>query len=354
MAVVDRVAAFVSQPDAKRFAELACEAFAFQYAHIEAFRHLCDRRGLRPGAVTDWRQIPAVPTTAFASLTLAAAPAREIFRSSGTSGGARSVHHHPFPALYRQVIDASFPVFCPPARHRPPLLSLIPSRAQLPDSSLGFMADHILQHYGGPHSRTAFGPHGVETAAATAWSQQRQEEGRPAFILATAFALVQWTDTLAAMDQHLDLPAGTAIFETGGFKGRVQEISREALLARLETWLGVPPQRVVREYGMTELTSQLYDRTLLGGPPDILVGPAWTRVRLLDPETLAEAAPGAPGVVAIFDLANIGSAIHLLTGDMGVADGDGFRLLGRASDAVLRGCSLTVEELASGGGASAS
>ena len=36
---------------------------------------------------------------------------------------------------------------------------------------------------------------------------------------------------------------------------------------------------------------------------------------------------------------------HLLTEDLGVADGDGFRLLGRAAGAELRGCSLVVEEL---------
>jgi hypothetical protein len=69
------------------------------------------------------------------------------------------------------------------------------------------------------------------------------------------------------------------------------------------------------------------------------------RVRVLDPETLEEAPAGSPGLLAVFDLANLGSAVHLLTEDLGVADGDGFRLLGRAAGAELRGCSLVVEEL---------
>jgi hypothetical protein len=68
-------------------------------------------------------------------------------------------------------------------------------------------------------------------------------------------------------------------------------------------------------------------------------------VRVLDPATLDEAAPGEPGLIAVFDLANLGSALHVLTQDLGVADGDGFRLLGRAAGAELRGCSLQAEEL---------
>jgi acyl-protein synthetase LuxE len=77
----------------------------------------------------------------------------------------------------------------------------------------------------------------------------------------------------------------------------------------------------------------------------LFVGPHWTRVRLLDPETLEEVPAGTPGLVSVFDLANLGSAVHLLTEDLGIAEGDGFRLVGRAAGAELRGCSLVVEEL---------
>ncbi|HEY7216371.1 MAG TPA: hypothetical protein VIC28_17250, partial [Thermoanaerobaculia bacterium] len=86
----------------------------------------------------------------------------------------------------------------------------------------------------------------------------------------------------------------------------------------------------------------------LGGDPDLFVAPHWVRVRLLDPETLEEAPAGTPGLIAVFDLANLGSAVHLLTEDLGIVEGDGFRLLGRAAGAELRGCSLVVEELRGG------
>ena len=171
-------------------------------------------------------------------------------------------------------------------------------------------------------------------------------------VLATAFALAQWLEALERLGLKFRLPPGSAIFETGGFKGKTAELTRGDLLARAQDGLGVPPDFVVREYGMTELTSQCYTRALLGGDPDLFVAPHWVRVRILDPETLEEAAAGTPGLIAVFDLANLGSAVHLLTEDLGVAEGEGFRLLGRAAGAELRGCSLVVEELRGGQGRS--
>ena len=352
--IQDRVSRFLNLPDSATFDELALAAFAWQLEHIEPYRRLCRHRGATPETVRDWRQVPPVPTAAFKTMTLAAAPAVEIFRSSGTTAGLngelRSEHHQPFPDLYRQVIDASFPPFClpfQPAGTTLPILSLIPSREQLPDSSLSFMADHILSRWGSAESAVAFGPRGVEATKARSWAAARQREGRPVLLLATAFALAGWLDALERLGLRFRLPPGTALFETGGFKGRTTELSRPDLLARVHTWLGVPPEFVVREYGMTELTSQCYTRALLGGDPDLFVAPHWVRVRVLDPETLAEAPAGSPGLLAVFDLANLGSAVHLLTEDLGVAEGEGFRLLGRADGAELRGCSLVVEELRS-------
>lgn len=352
--IADRIAQFIRNPGEGRFEELALEAFAFQFERVEPYRRLCEGRGITPASLQEageeaWRRVPPVPTAAFKTLELAAAPAQEVFRSSGTTSGlseeARSVHHHPFPDLYRLTIDASFPRFCLPLGGEPPMLSLIPTREQLPDSSLSFMIDHVLAAYGAPESATAFGPRGVEVPRARSWFGARQRGGKPVLVLATAFALAQWLDALERLGLYFRLPAGSAVFETGGFKGRTREMTKEELAARTGEWLGVPPAAIVREYGMTELTSQFYTRALLGGDPDLFAAPPWTRVRILDPATLEEAAPGTPGLIAIFDLANLGSAVHLLTEDLGVAEGDGFRLLGRAAGAELRGCSLVVEEI---------
>jgi hypothetical protein len=358
--VIEPIAHFIQDPAAGTFEELALAVFAYQYERIEPYRRLCDGRGVTPASVADWRQVPPVPAAAFKRLRLAAAPEQEVFRSSGTSGGeeARSVHHHPFPDLYRQTIDAAFPRHCLPGGGAAPvpMLSLVPSRDQLPDSSLAFMIDHVLARFGAPAPETvvALGRRGVEMIPARSWAGARQRSGRPALVLATSLALAQWLDALDRQDLRFRLPPGSAVFETGGYKGRTEQVSPARERLRLEERLGVPPSAVVREYGMTELTSQCYTRALEGGDPDLFVAPHWVRVRVLDPETLEEARPGAPGLIAIFDLANLGSAAHLLTEDLGAAEGagagenragGGFRLLGRAAGAELRGCSLAAEEL---------
>ena len=345
---------YLTQPESDRFDDLALEAFRFQYQSIAPYRALCDRRGIDPAALTDWRQIPLVPTSAFKTLELASRPAIETFRSSGT-GGDRSVHHHGFPDLYRAVIDASFPEAClPSSGERVSVLSLVPGRDVLPDSSLSFMIDHVLAKYGSPASATALGARGVELGKARSWLNAAQRGGRPVLLVATAFALLDLLDTLTRIDLHFRLPAGTLLFETGGFKGKTREISRQDLLALTENRLGIPASAVVREYGMTELTSQCYTRSRADGDPDLFTAPHWVRVRALDAATLEAAALGETGLLAILDLANLSSAVHLLTEDLGTIEGsetgeaNTFRLRGRASGAELRGCSLAAEELTQG------
>lgn len=334
------------------FEDLALEVFRFQHRRIEPYRRLCESRGVDPGQVESWRDVPPVPASAFKSLELAAAPAREVFRTSGTSRGGeqRGVHHHPFPHLYRAVIDASFPGFCLPGLAGAPMLSLIPGREQQPDSSLSFMVDHVLERFGGPGSAAVSGKRRLELPAARSWLGARQRDGRPGLVLATGLALVQLLDGLERLGLRFRLPPGSALFETGGLKGRSREVERSELLARLEEHLGLPAERIVGEYGMTELTSQFYTRTLLtplaeGEDPAAFVGPPWVRVRVLDPSSLEELPEGETGLLAIFDLANVGSAAHLLTEDLGRAGGGGFYLEGRAAGAELRGCSLRVEEM---------
>lgn len=353
-ALRERIARFFADPSADYFDRLALDAFAFQLGNVEPYRAWCRRRGATAESVAGWRQIPWVPAAAFRSLVLAAEPAVEIFRSSGTTGApagseARSVHHQPYPDLYRAAIDASFPRFCLPFPGKPPVLSLIPTREVLPDSSLSFMAEHVLGRYGGEGSLTAFSARGVDFMALRSWCSARQRDRRPALVLATALSLTQALERLERLDLRFRLPAGSVVFETGGFKGRASEVTRGDLLARLGERLGVPAEQVVREYGMTELSSQCYTRALAGGDPDLFVAPHWVRVRVLDLVTLEEAREGEAGLIAVFDLANLGSAVHVLTEDLGVAEGEGFRLVGRAAGAQLRGCSLAAEELGRAG-----
>ncbi len=342
--LLDRVERFIRDPGSDHFDELAREAFRFQYDRLGPYRRLCQRAGVSPAEIEDWHQIPAVPALAFKTVDLSVGDG-EIFRSSGTTTERTSLHRHAFPQLYRASIDASFPDCVLGSQESRPMLSLIPDRAQAPESSLSFMIDHILARWASAGSLTAFGPRGVDPRPARSFLGARQRSAQPVVILSTAFALVDLLEALERYDLRFRLPSGSVVFETGGYKGRQRQVPPEEVVARLDERLDIPASAVVREYGMTELTSQMYTRTRAGGDPFVFVPPPWMRVRILDPATLEEAESGVTGLISVFDLANLSSVVHLLTEDLGVAEGGGFRLRGRAAGAELRGCSLTVEEL---------
>ena len=130
------------------------------------------------------------------------------------------------------------------------------------------------------------------------------------------------------------------MIETGGFKGRSREVEKSELYALFTERLGADPMCCFSEYGMSELASQFYSQGV-DGPK---LAPPWLRTRILDPVTGTDAAPGKPGLLAHYDLANYNSVQAIQTEDMGIWDErGGFQLLGRAPGAVLRGCSLLAE-----------
>ena len=176
---VERIARFIGGTTGEGFEALALDAFAHQYERQEAYRAVCERGGATPDTVRRWEDVPLVPTLAYKRLRLASEAPREIFRSSGTSAPERSVHHHPYPELYRRTIEASFPTFALPTTGtaETPILSLIPSRDQLPDSSLSFMVDHVLATWGDATSGYALGRVGVDARKLRAWLAGRQRGG---------------------------------------------------------------------------------------------------------------------------------------------------------------------------------
>ena len=328
------------------FSSLALRAFAWQFERIPPIRQLCESRGLSPENLQTWEDIPLVPTMAFKTQRLEAEPAQEVFASSGTGDQGRSIHYHPYPDLYRQVIEASFPGSClPPGQRRIPMLSLIPSREVAPDSSLSFMVDHVINQWAEGEAAWGLGPRGIHFPTCRSWLSRSQRSRSPVLILATSFALVNLLEKIENFSLRFRLPPGSRLFETGGYKGKSRELDREELLRRLEFSFGLSPASVIREYGMTELTSQCYTLPSVGQNSSTFVTPPWMRCRILSPTTLAPVPLGEKGLVSFLDLANMGSAIHLLTEDLGQPIHQGFRLVGRAPDAELRGCSLTAEAM---------
>jgi hypothetical protein len=353
----------------ERFDRLACELFTFQFERCAPYGRFCARRGRTPGTVRSWREIPAVPTGAFKELALRSFRAEEavhVFRTSGTSAARRGELHLDTLALYEASVVPSFvqhllpelvrgipvgPASAPPPRLR----ILAPTPAAAPDSSLSHMFGVLLRELG---ARGAIGPSGFDLDAGElqfrGWLRALEdalEHDAPLVLCGTAFAFVHALDELARLGMHLSLPAGSRVMETGGFKGRVRELSREALYGLLEERLSIPSSAIVNQYGMTELASQFHDSVLrFPGTLRRKLAPPWARVRLVDPATGDPVPPGEIGVLVIHDLGNTSSVSAVETADLGRQVEDGFEILGREPGAEARGCSLAAEEMLAGSG----
>ena len=330
--LAQKIADFIQTPPSGDtdavFDALALAQFARQYDCCLPFRRLCDGQGRTPGGIDRWQDIPAVPAQAFKVYDLSCAPMFQtvaVFHSSGTTGAQASRHFFDTTALglYETSLRVGFGAAFPRRPRR--LWALMPTPQAAPHSSLS----HML---GALDAERYFWDEDAALASALA------EQTEPVALFGTAFSYVQLFD---GTDQNWRLPVGSLVIETGGFKGRTREVPREELYALFETRLGVPIEDCYSEYGMSEMASQFYGR----GLDPVKRGPHWVRTRAIDPETGEDAMPGTPGLLRHYDLANYNSVQALQTQDRGTLTPDGFVLHGRAPDAEVRGCSLTVEEL---------
>jgi hypothetical protein len=352
--------------DDSRFEALALRLFAFQYEANAPYGRFCQARGRTPESVGDWRQIPAVPTGAFKELELRCfAPERtqHIFRTSGTSGENRGALHLDTLALYEASLRPTLRTLLfgdvqgatgRPTDTRRTIRIRAPSPEELPDSSLSHMFGCLLDDLGDEHSGFDVKGGSLRTDRLSRALELACQEGRPVALCGTAFAFVHLLDDFAGHGLRFALPPGSRIMETGGFKGRSRELSRDTLHGALHETLGVPTPRIVNQYGMTELGSQFYDSVLVDPDgPRRKLGPPWVRVRLVDPETDADVSADRAGLVVIHDLANTGSVAAVQTADLGrwvgqspepgEPFGRGFEVLGREPGAEARGCSIAAD-----------
>ncbi|HKI69529.1 MAG TPA: hypothetical protein VKA67_08070, partial [Verrucomicrobiae bacterium] len=164
---------------------------------------------------------------------------------------------------------------------------------------------------------------------------------QPLVLLGTAFSFVHLLDFLTEQNLCFELPAGSRVMETGGYKGRSRVIPKTELHALITRQLGIPETHIICEYGMSELSSQAYDAKCGAHASEKSYHfPPWARAQIISPEKNNEVAEGETGLIRIFDLANVLFVMAIQTEDLGVRRGEGFELIGRADLAELRGCSL--------------
>ncbi len=350
-ALHERVRAAVAGVSDETFDELATDIARFQSEHVPAVGRLFRAHGVDTVALRHAADIPAVPTDAFRFARIAAHDAADdvvVFRTSGTTQGARGEHPMRTTATYEAAALRWAETLLFPDMRRFRVIVLAPPLAAANDSSLGFMLDAFARtvgvraswHVALTANEAAIDHEGVLHAA-----EDAHAAGLAALVLGTSFAFVHLLDALRG--QRIPLPTGSRLMQTGGYKGRSREVPRDELRRDLAQTFAIPASHVVSEYGMTELSSQLYEGTVAHAeaPPELYRAPPWLRVTAVDPLDLKPLPAGEVGLARFVDLANVDSAVAVQTADRVRVTSAGVELLGRAPGAPPRGCSLALEEM---------
>jgi hypothetical protein len=335
-----RVIRFVDEASDESFDSLALAIAEYQARFSRGHAKL---RQLH-GTPTSVDRIPGVPADAFRATRVAVhAPEDDVARfvTSGTSAGSRGTHAFRTTSTYESILLRSGEAALEDRRRL--VLALAPDPGTPEQSSLGFMLRRFMHRFDGTQERWLFGSNGLDLDGLQAAIREARASGRDVLFLATSFALVELLDRRATLE--LALPEDSVVMQTGGFKGRTRELDPARLRQEVAACFGIPDRNIVSEYGMTELTSQLYDFTLRGGTPGQYRPPPWLRVSAVDPATLDPLPAGEVGLARFVDLGNVDSAVAVVTQDRVRVTMDGIELLGRQPGALPRGCSLAIEEL---------
>ena len=248
-----------------------------------------------------------------------------LFESSGTTQDVKSNHWVQDLSLYEASFLKGFELFYGnPADYC--IIGLLPSYLERKHSSLVYMVDKLIKVSG--HAQSGF--YLDDFTKLNELLNDLEKQNQKVWFIGVSFAL---TDFAIAYPQKLK---STIVLETGGMKGRKEELTRNELHQLLREHLGT--STIHSEYGMTELLSQAY--AIKEG---VFKCPPWMKVMVAEEEDPSIIKETGRGVLHIIDLANIYSCSFIATEDIGEVFEDGsFTVLGRLDASARRGCSLLV------------
>lgn len=312
--------------DEKDFDNLALELFNFQYEHNSIYRSFVDHLTIKPEMVTSLTQIPFLPISFFKRHRIVTGSWKPqlIFESSGTTGQTPSRHEVFDTSCYLKNCRLQFERFYGSVENYT-ILALLPSYLEREHSSLVYMAQDFI--WQSNDRRSGFFLDRYQDLIELL--HQLSDEGKPTLLLGVTFGLLD-----LAEKSKLNLK-NVIVMETGGMKGRREEMVRSEVHQRLTEAFGV--NSIHSEYGMTELFSQAYSK---GEGLFKVVGPLRVFTRdINDPLLISNELRN--GALNIIDLANVHSCCFIATEDMGKVHPDGqFEVLGRMDNSDIRGCNL--------------
>lgn len=318
---------FLPNVNESNFNAHALAVFQFQYANNLVYQSYINHLGISTSFINKIEDIPFLPISFFKNHSIKTNdwPVQKVFESSGTSGLQTSKHsikdvvfyHNHAMSLFEDIFGSLKDLH---------ILALLPSYLERDNSSLVSMVKFFID-------KTASGYSGF-------YLQNLQElvevlnklksKGKEVVLFGVTFALLE-----LAEQYDLDMSHVTLI-ETGGMKGRREEVTREELYTTLKSKLNI--QHIYSEYGMTELLSQAYGKNAIFNTPNTMK----VMVReVSDPFSIS--AIGKTGGINVIDLANVDTCSFIETQDLGRVNKDGsFEVLGRFDNSELRGCNLLI------------
>ena len=323
---------FAAQED--NFNELALELFNHQYQHNNIYRQFCDTLKINAAEVDAVKKIPFLPISFFKThaVKTGAFETDTVFESSGTTQTNPSRHFVKDIDLYRKSFTTCFKKFYGAPQNKC-MLGLLPAYLERKNSSLVLMVDELIKVSDNPLSGFYLYDH--EKLHSTILHNELLK--LPTILIGVTYALLDFAEAYPKQLRH------TIVMETGGMKGRREEMTRHEVHAVLQKQLDI--SLVHSEYGMTELLSQAYSKG-----DGIFHCPGWMKILLRDEDdpfhiiTAADAAnKPQTGLMNVIDLANIYSCSFIATDDIGrLHANESFEVLGRSDSSDVRGCSLMI------------
>lgn len=318
----------------QEFLDVALATFRYQYKNIEVYRKFTDYLKIDPEKVKSLDRIPFLPIEMFKNHQILDQNMNTdlYFQSSGTTQMNLSKHFIADENIYQESIYKSFDKFI----GKPEdfiFLGLLPSYLEKQNSSLIYMVDYLMKKSDQPENGYFLYNHQDLFQLLTTLKDKK------VILFGVSFALLDFLDYCSSSSSSLQFSDALTVIETGGMKGRKEEMTKDELLGIFQN--GFKTKKIYSEYSMTELLSQAYS---LG--QNVYECPGWMRVLIRNAEDpFGYENAGKTGAVNIIDLANIHTCSFIATQDLGKLlseDDHKFQVLGRIDHSDIRGCSLLV------------
>jgi len=307
------------------FDTLALTIFQFQYKHNPIYRQYVDLLGIDPSTVSSLISIPFLPIDFFKThhIGTTSFQYQAVFESSGTTQSIPSRHYVKDLSIYKQSFEKGFERCYGPVKDWC-ILGLLPDYLERKNSSLVTMVHELIAI--GEHKLSGFYLYEHEKIHEVL--HQLETQGQKTLLIGVTFALL---DLAEKYPQPLRY---TTVMETGGMKGRKEEMTRDEIHSIFKEAWKVPA--IHSEYGMTELLSQAYSKG-----DGVFDCPGWMKAVIREEDDPLSIKSKGRGLINVIDLANIYSCCFIATDDLGFVHDDAkFEVLGRRDNSDLRGCSL--------------